>query len=223
MNHTLYLRYALLLSACFPFQLSAMQLWKDARRNIIRTLWPTYTKVFANDTQKIVLKADEKVTKTITTDGLIGCTATVTYARYSNQDKMIVFSHYASSHHQEHLEELKRQLQAMAHHTKIDHLTSILILPDSDDKKFHPLNYHDYDTHSAHCQNKLCNEPGCTLKNTIKNELSNSIQIKHIDYQLPPIGKAHFDADVKVILSHEIPSYCKISDLCFPKKNLKFE
>ncbi|HLJ31653.1 MAG TPA: hypothetical protein VKU36_04400 [Candidatus Babeliales bacterium] len=224
MNSTLYLRYALLIIAGLSFQLQGMELWKNTRRNIMRALWPTHTEVFANDTQQVILNTDEKVTKTIKTSGLIGCTATVTYARDINQNQMIVFTHYAPSHHQEHMQNLKYQLQTITQRTKIDHATSIFILPHSDDKKSHFLNYHDYDTHSVHCQDKLCNNPGCTLKNIIKDELhDHSIQIQHVDYQLAPLGKAYFDTDVMVTLSHEVPSYCKISELCLINKTLKFE
>lgn len=218
MNSRLYMRYTVAMTLCLSAQLHGMKLLElvlDFPRNAIRkvdaTFWPNYTRVFANDAQKIELAPHENVTKTIETNKLIGCAATVTYAKDQDNHKTILLTHYAPRLQEYHVEDLKHHLKEMTHNKKLQHLAFVVVLPNI------PENRH-YDEHAAQCKDLLCTEEGCVLKQAVKDGSDNHpISMHHAYYDLPPTGKAYFDASVVVKLSNE-RSYCKVCD-CYMWKN----
>jgi hypothetical protein len=205
MNSLLHTLYLMILFTCTHFSLFAMQPHGLARAHrcveklFAHALRPGHVHVFMNDAKAITLAPDAQKNITISTSGLIGCTATLLYAKDHAAYQHAILMHYHPDYHKEHLAELERQIYFLSEHAKLFKSIKFLSIMPED-------NYWlDQALHTADC-----NERRKALVDIVqKSSLCSPINIHHTTYNLAPPGKGYY-AEVHATLSHNTPSKCKV-------------
>ena len=167
-----------------------------------RILRPGHVPVFMNDAKMITLTPNTQKPITISTTGLIGCTATVLYAKDKTNHKHAILTHYSPACKKEQLMALEQQTKILrAHMPLYDSMKFLIIMPE---ESF----WCDQPTHNANCL-KMVNE----LKTFIKEKSGHdNIQMLNATYSLPSTGKG-YTAEVFATLSNDTPSsFCMITD-----------
>jgi hypothetical protein len=162
-------------------------------------LRPGQVHVFMNDAKLVTLLPDAKKPITLSTAGLIGCAATVLYAKDVAQRQHAILMHYHPNHYQEHLAELERQIHLLMNLTESFKSMKFISV--------FPLNNYwlDHATHTADCKKKREELENIAQKTTSYP----NINMDYATYELAPSGKGYF-AQVYVTLANNAPSKCKV-------------
>lgn len=168
-------------------------------------LRPGHVHVFMNDAKIVTLSPDAKKPITISTAGLIGCTATVLYARDVTAQQYAILMHYHPNNHQDHLIELEQQMQVLVNSTKLFRSMKFLSVQPED-------NYWlDQAAHTANCRKERN-----ALEEMVKKFAMNfPVDMLHATYDLPPSGKGYF-TEVHVTLANNIPSKARVINWATP-------
>lgn len=196
----------LILFACAPFSLFAMQpqgfrlLQRYFQRASAHILRPGQVHVFMNDVKTISLAPDAHNRIILSTAGLIGCTATVLYAKDNAAHQHAILMHYHPDNNEEHLMELEHQMQLlMADGKTFQSMKFLSVLPSD---SF----WVDQTLHTADCLKKRKALEGMVQKSSRYSQ----IDMLHTTYDLPPTGKGYC-AEVYVTLANNELSKCQVA------------
>ena len=79
-----------------------------------------------------LMSTENKRAKTISTRGLVGCTATIFYAVDTEGNKHAIMSHFGDGHEQ-HIPTLQRPIQQLVACKKIEKITFVIVTPEEHD------------------------------------------------------------------------------------------
>jgi len=186
-----------MLTTCAFLPLNAMKptgirkMYRYGEELSARILRPHDVPVFMNDAKTITLAPGATKSVTISTGGLIGCIATILYAKDEKQHKHVLLTHFAPHCHKEHLIELEHHAKILQARMKEWNLMKFIVV----------IPYCDY------ADNKNDHD---TTYNTMHSELQNvinslyypaTIPMLHAYYELPPMGKG-YTTEVHATLSN---------------------
>lgn len=189
----------MILFACAHFSLCAMKphglrrvqrCFEQLSAHIRR---PGHVHVFMNDAKVVTLSSCAEKPITISTAGLIGCTATVLYAKDAAARQYALLMHYHPANHPDHLVELEQQIKLLMNSAK----------------PFKSVKFLSVQPESKHAAQEYYKRRSELEEVVRKTSMHSPIGMLHTTYDLPPAGKGYF-AEVHVTLANNVPSTARV-------------